>query len=366
MQMIRRRFLSTTALPLLAASLPTGAWSRAAASQTGMEPGSVTEGLWRDMDRQRDVPWRLRMPGTAAGAAGRSAVGASLGTSLGASSRGVSNGASGDGGPVPLIIFSHGLGGSLESGTEWARAWADAGMATLHIQHAGSDRAIWSGGLRAVKAAATVEQLVARCRDVRFAVAQLLQLQQSGAPGWARIRPDALGMSGHSFGAHTTLAVAGRAFPARLGDELAEPRFKAFAAFSPAAGTHPDGLRSITRPMLCMTGSLDGDPLGEERSGEYRRAVYDHLPAGAKAQLWLEGADHKTFGGSGDPGAGRAQRLMGRGRPAEAQTLADHHSAVIKSVTTDWWRAWLLEDVAAAERLKKPQGLARGDSWQQG
>ncbi|WAC73854.1 hypothetical protein OU995_03720 [Roseateles sp. SL47] len=373
MQMIRRRFLSITALPLLAAGLPTGAWSKAEASQGGTESGSVTEGLWRDAARQRDVPWRLRMPGTAAGSTGRSAVGASLGSSHPASS-GASAGATGSAtrsassnpALVPLIIFSHGLGGSLESGTEWARAWADAGMATLHIQHPGSDRAIWSGGLRAVKAAATVEQLVARCRDVRFAVAQLLQLQQSGAPGWARIRPDALGMSGHSFGAHTTLAVAGRAFPARLGDELAEPRFKAFAAFSPAAGTHPDGLRTITRPMLCMTGSLDGDPLGEERSGEYRRAVYDHLPAGAKAQLWLEGADHKTFGGSGDPGAGRAQRLMGRGRPAEAQTLADHHSAVIKSVTTDWWRAWLLEDVAAAERLKKPQGLARGDSWQQG
>lgn len=306
-------------------------------SRSAAGPGIVTQGVWRDPDRQRDIPWRLRLPDTA-----------------------VTSGA------VPLILFSHGLGGSLDGGAEWSRAWAEAGLATLHLQHAGSDRAIWAGGLKAVKAAASVEQLLARCRDVRFAVAQLLQLQQAGEAGWAHIRPDALGMSGHSFGAHTTLAVAGRAFPARLGSDLAEPRFKAFAAFSPAAGSNPDGLRTITRPMLCMTGSLDGDPLGSERSGDYRRAVYEHLPPGAKAQLWLEGADHQTFGGSGEVGAGRAARLAGRGRPEAPVALADHHAAVIRSVTTDWWRCWLLNDAAARQRLQSPRGLAAGDAWQQG
>lgn len=358
----RRHFLRTTALSMVAAAGASGfavTWAqtgtdldsrgrlapvrREAGTRDGSRdrsaagPGIVTQGVWRDTGRQRDIPWRLRMPDTATAS-----------------------------GAVPLIVFSHGLGGSLEGGAEWSRAWAEAGLATLHLQHAGSDRAIWAGGLKAVKAAASVEQLLARCRDVRFAVAQLLQLQQAGETGWARVRPDALGMSGHSFGAHTTLAVAGRAFPARLGSDLAEPRFKAFAAFSPAAGSNPDGLRTITRPMLCMTGSLDGDPLGSERSGDYRRAVYDHLPPGAKAQLWLEGADHQTFGGSGEVGAGRAARLAGRGRPEAPVALADHHRAVIRAVTTDWWRAWLLDDAAAAQRLKSPQGLAAGDAWQQG
>lgn len=364
MPMIRRRFLRTAALPLLASSWTAASWAqtggnadsagavrpslrpraRAESRADGASgraadpgPGTVLQDVWRDDERQRDIPWRLRLPENRSGA-----------------------------GTVPLIVFSHGLGGSLDGGAEWSRAWAEAGFATLHLQHAGSDRAIWAGGMRAVKAAASAEQLVARCRDVRFAVTQLLQLRDKGEAGWVRIRPDALGMSGHSFGAHTTLAVAGREFPMKLGAELAEPRFKAFAAFSPAAGMAPEGLKAITRPMLCLTGSLDGDPLGQERSGNYRRAVYDTLPAGAKAQLWLEGADHMTFGGNGEPGAGFGQRLAGRQRAEAPQKLAAHHAAVIKPVTTDWWLARLLNDSAAFARLKTPAGLARGDAWQQG
>ncbi|SEK79623.1 Predicted dienelactone hydrolase [Roseateles sp. YR242] len=359
----RRAFLASTTVPLfsLLAGLPGASQAeqalpaRPVSDEAGINPGisggltqGVTQGVWHDARRSRDVPWRLRLPTPPA--TGSAAVAESTAAA----------------GQIPLIIFSHGLGGSLDGGTEWGQAWAAAGMATLHLQHAGSDRAIWAGGLRGVKAAASVEQLVARCLDVRFAVEQLLQLQQTRDTAWARIRPDALGMSGHSFGAHTTLAVAGRRFPVRLAAELAEPRFKAFTAFSPAAGVSPEGLRAITRPMLCLTGSLDGDPLGQERSGNYRRAVYDTLPPGAKAQLWLEGADHMTFGGNGEPGAGLGQRLAGRRRPEAPQTLAAHHAAVIRSVTTDWWRAHLLDDSAAMARLRSPQGLKGEDSWQQG
>jgi hypothetical protein len=35
----------------------------------------------------------------------------------------------------PLVLFSHGLGGSVDAGTQWAEAWAAAGVATLHLQH---------------------------------------------------------------------------------------------------------------------------------------------------------------------------------------------------------------------------------------
>ncbi len=277
-------------------------------------------GHWRDQSRLRDIPWRLRLP-------------------------------EGDR-PCALVVFSHGLGGSLDGGTEWAQAWAEAGIATLHLQHPGSDRAILRGGPQAVRAAASAEQLIERGHDVQFAVEQLLKLQKEGHGPWARVRPDALGMSGHSFGAQTTLAVAGRDFLVRNAPDLSESHFKAFAAFSPSAGHFPGGIKGITRPMLCRTGSLDSNPLGPERDGRFRRAVYDALPAGAKALLWLDGADHRTFGGGGERGSG--------GRPSA------HHSELIKSVTTDWWRWRLLEDEGAATRLKSPKGLDRDDEWLQG
>lgn len=320
---------------LLAAASAFPVWA-ACPALARAEAAGVEDGQWRDPVRVRDIPWRLRLP-------------------------------EGDQ-PVALVVFSHGLGGSLDGGTEWARNWAEAGIATLHLQHAGSDRAIWAGGLQAVRAAASAEQLVARAEDVKFAVEQLLKLQQSREGAWARVRPDALGMAGHSFGAQTTLAVAGRNYqvPKSLAPEMVDTHFKAFAAFSPSAGHFPGGIKSITRPMLCLTGSLDGNPLGRERDGEYRRAVYDALPAGAKAQLWLEGADHMSFGGGGERGAGMGQRLMGRQREKAPEALASHHDAVIKAITTDWWKSRLLEDEAAADRLKTPKGLNKSDEWVQG
>jgi predicted dienelactone hydrolase len=328
---------ATTWLPARAQSAPDAAKAASAAnSSSASNAGSagVQQGVWRDQARLRDIPWRLRLP-------------------------------EGDR-PVALVVFSHGLGGSLDGGTEWGQAWAEAGIATLHLQHAGSDRAIWRGGLQGVKAAASAEQLIERGHDVQFAVEQLLKLQKDGNGPWARVRPEALGMSGHSFGAQTTLAVAGRDFQERSAPDLSESHFKAFAAFSPSAGYFPGGIKGITRPMLCLTGSLDGNPIGQERDGRYRRAVYDTLPAGAKAQLWLEGADHMSFGGGGERGAGLGQRLLGRGREPVPEKLAAHHEAIIKSVSTDWWRWRLLEDEAALTRLKAPKGLDTKDEWLQG
>ena len=326
-----------SALTLGATSAALGAWPALAApegeAKAEAEAG-VTEGRWHDRSRLRDIPWRLRLP-------------------------------EGDG-AVALVVFSHGLGGSLDGGTEWAQAWAEAGVATLHLQHAGSDRAIWRGGLPAVKAAATAEQLVERAHDVQFAVEQLLKLRQDRNGPWSRVRPEALGMAGHSFGAQTTLAVAGREYQVRGAPDLSESHFKAFAAFSPSVGHGAGGIKGITRPMLCLTGSLDGNPLGPERDGRYRRAVYDALPAGAKAQLWLEGADHMSLGGAGERGAGFGQRLLGRPRERAPERLAAHHAALVKSISTDWWRWRLLDDEAAMTRLKAPKGLDADDEWLQG
>jgi len=40
-------------------------------------------------------------------------------------------------GRAPVILFSHGLGGDLDAGTDWVTAWNEAGFMTVNIQHAG-------------------------------------------------------------------------------------------------------------------------------------------------------------------------------------------------------------------------------------
>lgn len=44
--------------------------------------------------------------------------------------------------PVPLIVFSHGLGGSRKGYSYLGEGWSARGTASLHIQHVGSDESL--------------------------------------------------------------------------------------------------------------------------------------------------------------------------------------------------------------------------------
>lgn len=330
MQMNRRH---TLALPLALLAPP---WGRAQA-----DASTAIDELWTDTTRQRTLPVRIRWPAAhlPAPAGGR-----------------------------PVVLFSHGLGGSREGGAVWGEAWAAAGFVVLHLQHAGSD---WdavrhaTGRLTdrsALQGLGNAEQLFARLRDVGFALDEIERRHRSAAsPSWAGVRPHAVGMSGHSFGAHTTLGVAGQAYPGMA--PLTEPRLAAFAAFSPAlpmAGDPQQAFAAITRPTLCLTGTLDGDVVGNGSTAERRRAVFDALPVGHKALLVLQDADHMTFGGQN----GRFMEILRRS-PATRQAQPAHHAA-IAALSTDWWRAHLLGDPGALSRLRQPAGLGPLDRWQTG
>jgi predicted dienelactone hydrolase len=288
---------------------------------------------WRDPRRERDVPVRVRWP-------------------------------EGEG-PCALIVFSHGLGGNRDGSDVWGRAWQQAGFAVLHLQHAGSDTEVLRSGMRALRAAASAEQLRTRVADMQFALDEITRRAQQREPGWSRVRLDALGAAGHSFGAATVQALAGQRFPVAVAG-IAEPRFKAFVAFSPSPGqgrAPAETFAAVTRPFLAVTGSLDSDALGRGLSGADRAGVYDALPSGQRALLWLDGADHMTFAGNAE------QRLRARFGPLKregrAAELEPQHHQRIAVITTLWWRATLLADAAAAASLRAPDGAAVGERWRQ-
>jgi hypothetical protein len=166
--------------------------------------------------------------------------------------------------------------------------------------------------------------------------------------------------------------------------DLADPRPRAFAAFSPSPGDErrTDPARAfgdIRRPVLCLTGSLDGDPLAagpgnddtRRGQGAWRRAVYEALPAGDKAELWLDAADHMSFGGSDalrTEGTARP-RALGRAGQRAPETLEQQarHRALIEAVSGAWWWAQLRGDAAARAALARPpQGLGPRDEWRRG
>lgn len=291
---------------------------------------------WHDPARGRDLPLRVRWPDGAA--------------------------------PCALVVHSHGLGGSREGGDAFGQAWRDAGLAVMHVQHPGSDTDTLRGGVASLRGAANASQLVARVADMRFVLDELLRRARQPDAPWARVRPDAIGASGHSFGAQTVLALAGKSYP-RRGPVLAEPRYAAFLALSPAPGRgdarSPGAppFAALRRPLLLLTGSLDGDPLGQSFGPEDRAHVYDSLPAGRdlRALLWLDGADHMTFGGNA------ARRMPARGRAsrdARAVALEDIHHALISRITIQWWRGRLQGDAGARAALQPPSGLGPADRWQ--
>jgi predicted dienelactone hydrolase len=331
----RRRWLLASAATGLCAMSP----ARGQTPPPPALPAPVDE-TWTDPSRGRAVPLRIRWP-----AAGTPEPP--------------------DGHPV--VLFSHGLGGTVAGGEVWGRAWAAAGLVVLHLQHPGSDLPAVRRVARdfsdrsGLRQAIGPAQLLARLDDVRFILDELSRRRAAGTDRWAGIRPQAVGMSGHSFGAHTTLGMAGQRYPGHPG--IDEPRLSAFIAFSPTLPALGDPIRAferLTRPVLCITGTRDDDVVGVGATPERRIGVFDALPAGSKAQLVLEDADHMTFAGQ----TGAAAEIIARS--TEARALQDRHHAQVAALTTDWWRAWLLDDAASRARLGTPVGLARGDRWQTG
>ena len=295
---------------------------------------------WFDSRRNRRLPVRIRWP------SGSAACG--------------------------VVIFSHGLGGSRAGGAVWAAAWQAAGLVVVNLQHPGSDAEIWRGGLPAVRQGASAEQYLTRVLDARFVLDEIERRQRDGA-AWKRVRLDAVGMCGHSFGARLTQALAGEtpSSAARAIDGLLrDSRPRAFIAFSPGFGT---GLGTadadvkarfgkIERPFLCVTGARDEAMIVGDANNDARRAVYRGLPASQKAELVLQGADHMTF--AGQAAVASAGRWLRR-EPGAAE-LEPLQQAVLARVTSDWWQWRLLGDEAARVRLAAPVGLDAGDSWRQG
>jgi predicted dienelactone hydrolase len=322
---------------LLAATLP-GLHLHAGANVGASEGGNVVDETWVDAARGREVPVRTRWPDAARYEGER-----------------------------PAVIYSHGLGGTVDGGAVWGEAWAAAGFVVLHLQHRGSDldavRAVTNSftDQRALQSLANAEQFLARMGDVQFALDALARRQAARDGRWARVRPNQVGMSGHSFGAQTTLAMGGQRFPGYAG--LTEPRLASFIAFSPAIPLQMEARRSfeaVDRPVLSITGTLDTDVVGVGNTAERRFAVFAALPAGRKAHLVLKDADHMSFAGQ----TGRAAEII----PRESVTreLQAAHHALLARVTTDWWLATLLDDADAHERLKRPAGLQASDLWERG
>lgn len=166
--------------------------------------------------------------------------------------------------PVPVVLFSHGLGGSRENNSFVGRYWAEAGYVAVFIQHIGSDETVWRNAAPQERAAVMQEAASAkstqdRHADVPFVIDQLEKWnREEGNPLHGKMNLAKIGMSGHSFGAVTTQGMMGQRLPANR--NYHDPRLSAFVLFSPSShrATSPEeAFGQIAKPVLCMTGTKD-------------------------------------------------------------------------------------------------------------
>ena len=263
-------------------------------------------------------------------------------------------------GPAPVILFSHGLGGSRTGSAYLGEHWSARGYVTVYVQHPGSDDAIWrdkSAADRIVTllGAASLENFALRVQDVRVVLDQLAKWNADPAsPLAGRLDMARVGMSGHSFGAVTTEAVSGERFPSG-GDGYTDHRIKAAVAFSPSVprgGDADKAFGQVSIPWMLMTGTKD-NMLALNMRAEDRQAVYPALPPGAKYEVVLDRAEHSAF----------TEHAL----PGDREPRNPNHHRVILALSTAFWDAWLKSDKAAQSWLEGagPNAvLQAGDRWQ--
>ncbi len=252
-------------------------------------------------------------------------------------------------GPFPVVIVSHGLGGSRESYAYLGKHLAARGYVCVHLQHAGSDAEVWRGKSHPFqelgRAARDMRAALARPADVRFAIDRLTALAQADGPLKGKLDLARIGVAGHSYGAWTALSVAGEVFENPLdGKEvsLADERVRAAVAMSAPVSARTRRMldrafAKITIPVLHLTGTKDESPLGETRAVD-RRAPFDHSPRSDRILITFQGADHFVF-------SGRLWRMKRAGARDE------HFQKLTRAACAAFFDATLRNDAAAGEYL---------------
>jgi predicted dienelactone hydrolase len=262
--------------------------------------------------------------------------------------------------PVPVILFSHGLGGNREGSRFMGEHWAARGYLTVFLQHPGSDDSVWKDkplGERMpdMNRAASLDNFLLRVADVPAVLNQLEAWNtETNSPLAGRMNLKKVGMSGHSFGAVTTEAVSGESLP-MSGQRFTDARVTAAIAFSPSSpktGSAAKAFGAVKIPWMLMTGTKDVAPIGQE-TVKSRLAVYPNLKLAPKYEVVLNNAEHSVF--------------TDRALPGDREPRNPNHHRVILALSTAFWDAYLKDDTAALAWLnsESPRAVMEAeDQWQ--
>ncbi len=262
-------------------------------------------------------------------------------------------------GPFPVIVFSHGAGGSARTYDALARFWATHGFVVLVPVHAdaataGKDPASESAREPSGDAAPDPKGWEGRARDLEFLAAATAAVEIRVPALKDKLDAARVGVGGQSYGAFSAMLLAGATVDTKKdkAKSFADPIPKAFLLVSPPGkgqqGLSEKSWTSVERPLMVVTGTRD--PGVKNQDPSWRLDPYQLSPAGAKYALFIEGASHLSFTGlAAEPGATLPKV------PGKKALSSDEEIAVFKDLkiaTLAFWEAYLKDDANAKAFLQ--------------
>jgi dienelactone hydrolase len=215
------------------------------------------------------------------------------------------------GGPYPLIVLAHGLGGHPEEYADTTPLWASDGFIVASPTFPLTNREV-------PRASDNIGDVVNQPGDVSFVIDQVLEAGGDPAsPLHGLVDPDAIGVVGHSLGGATTWAVA-------FNTATHDPRIDSAVIFAGLTLPMPEGEFAFDSglPLLVLHGDDDDVPLDTDLAA-YEQAV------SPKWFVTLLGASHvPPFTDSSSP-----------------------YDELVTRTVLDFWHGTLDDDAQALERV---------------
>ncbi len=247
-----------------------------------------------------------------------------------------------DGGPYPVVIFSHGYGGNKDAFAYLSTFWASRGYVCIHPTHADAGLLTAKNlkGEEPLPGLTDPERWRERVGDVAFLLDSLERLSEQVPALKGKLDRQRIGVAGHSFGAYTAMVAGGVTvdLDGKRDQSLADPRVRAILPISPqgagAMGLTERSWRGLRLPMMTVAGSKDAGRGGKAPS--WRQEPFDRSPAGDKYELFFDRATHFSYGGRFGP---------------------EYIAEALKTASLAFWDAYLKEAPQARDFLQG-NGLA--------
>lgn len=257
--------------------------------------------------------------------------------------------------PCPVILVSHGLGGSQNDCAYLGSAWAARGLVSIHIRHQEISEDCRGDRMRPLPAyrEAYEKYWTARTvtRDLETILNWLTRTRTLGEKSpeeliGVKLDANRIGVAGYNLGALASLMLAGQ-LPPDGGAPIIDSRVKAVVSLGapvyPTRTTPRQLYQPLTTPVFFVAGTADDSIVGETKAAQ-RRLPFDLSPHGEHYLLTLAGGDHQIYSGN---------RFTGRG-----ENDAVYHRVIARG-TTLFWQATLGNN-ANAEAILTAAAQKRG------